>query len=146
MRIVGEWFLCDDEVIRPAVSVRIGGPDGQSLDEEFLLDTGSDKTVFRTAILSRLRLPRVISPVGVTLAGIGGTSPYISVNAVLEFSRDDGMAQRVRGPYLVFTDPDATDMSILGRDVLDHFDVILSRRRNEVVLLAERHVYRVVRS
>jgi hypothetical protein len=34
-------------------------------------------------------------------------------------------------------------MSILGRDVLDHFDLIESRRRNEVLLLAQNHQYRV---
>lgn len=145
MRIVGEWLLCDDEAIRPAVSVLIVGPDGRALDAAFLIDTGSDRTVFRTAILSRLRLPRVTSPVGVTLAGISGTSPYVSVDAILEFSRDDGVAQRVRGPYSVFTNPDATDISILGRDVLDNFDVLLSRRRDEVLLLSQRHEYRVVR-
>jgi hypothetical protein len=35
---------------------------------------------------------------------------------------------------------------ILGRDVLDNFDVILSRRRNEVLLLAPNHHYEVARS
>ena len=35
-------------------------------------------------------------------------------------------------------------MSILGREILDHFDVILSRRRNEVLLLTKEHSYRVV--
>ena len=39
--------------------------------------------------------------------------------------------------------PTATDLSILGRDVLNHFDVILSRRNNEVLLLAPNHRYRV---
>jgi hypothetical protein len=34
-------------------------------------------------------------------------------------------------------------MSILGRDVLDHFDRIVSRRQNEVLLLATNHKYRV---
>jgi hypothetical protein len=34
-------------------------------------------------------------------------------------------------------------MSVLGRDVLVQFDVILSRRRNEVLLLAPNHQYRV---
>ena len=42
-----------------------------------------------------------------------------------------------------FTDSTATDRSILGRDVLNHFDVILSRRQNEVLLLAPNHSYRV---
>jgi hypothetical protein len=30
-------------------------------------------------------------------------------------------------------------MSIIGRDVLDHFDVIVSRRRREVLLLTTNH-------
>ena len=34
-------------------------------------------------------------------------------------------------------------MSILGRDILDHFDLIASRRRNEMLLLAVNHNYRV---
>ena len=42
-----------------------------------------------------------------------------------------------------FTDPAAADLSILGRDVLDHFDVIVSRRRNEVLLLATNHRYQI---
>jgi len=35
------------------------------------------------------------------------------------------------------------DLSILGRDVLNHFDVILSRRNNDLLLLAPNHHYRV---
>jgi len=38
----------------------------------------------------------------------------------------------------------ATDLTILGRDVLDSFDVITSRRRNAVLLLADNHQYKVV--
>ena len=55
---------------------------------------------------------------------------------------DDGaLCQYVlpnRGPRIA-----VTDLSILGRDVLNHFDLILSRRRNEVLLLAPNHHYRV---
>ena len=50
---------------------------------------------------------------------------------------------RVRGEFAGFTDPTATDLSILGRDVLDHFDVLISRRHNEILLLAPRHRYRI---
>jgi hypothetical protein len=49
----------------------------------------------------------------------------------------------MRGEFAGFTDPTATDLSILGRDVLDHFDVLISRRRNEIWLLAPRHGYRI---
>ena len=68
---------------------------------------------------------------------------YAVVNTVVEFLRAEGGPARVRGEMAAFTDPTATDLSILGRDVLDHFDVIISRRRNEVLLLAENHNYHV---
>ena len=51
---------------------------------------------------------------------------------------------RIHGVYAAFTDPNTTDMSILGRDVLDNFDVIVSKPRNEVLLLSQNHQYRVV--
>jgi hypothetical protein len=61
----------------------------------------------------------------------------------MEFLCEDGRLARVRGELASFTDSTATDLSILGRDVLDNFDMIISRRRNEVWLLAPRHQYRV---
>jgi hypothetical protein len=77
------------------------------------------------------------------LQGIGGASPHVLVTTVLELTRDDGGPARVRGEFAAFTDPAATDLSILGRDVLDNFDVITSRRRNQVLLLAGNHQYQV---
>jgi hypothetical protein len=68
------------------------------------------------------------------------------VVARLEFARDDGIPVSVRGRYLAFTTPGATDMSIMGRDVLDNFDVIVSKPRDEVLLLAPNHHYRIVRA
>ena len=65
------------------------------------------------------------------------------VDTVLEFAIQDGPPARVRGQFAAFTEPTATDLSILGRDVLNHFDLILSRRNNEVLLLAPNHRYRV---
>jgi len=41
------------------------------------------------------------------------------------------------------TDAAATDFSVLGRDVLDNFDLIVSRRRQEICLLAGNHGYRI---
>lgn len=80
-----------------------------------------------------------------TLSGIGGTSEFVLVTTMLEFMRDDGGPVRVRGEFAGFTAPAATDLSVLGRDVLDNFDLIVSRRRNEIVLLAPRHRYQIER-
>jgi hypothetical protein len=59
---------------------------------------------------------------------------------------DDGSPARIQGDFAAFTDPAATDMSILGRDILDHFDLIVSRRCNEVLLLALNHNYSIERA
>jgi hypothetical protein len=67
----------------------------------------------------------------------------VLVTTVIEFIRDDGGSVRVRGEIAGFTDPAATDLSVLGCDVLDNFDLILSRRCNEILLLAPTHQYRV---
>ncbi len=65
------------------------------------------------------------------------------LTTILELTRDDGSPAHIRGEFAAFIDPNASDLSILGRDVLYHFDVILSRRRNEILLLAPNHQYRV---
>jgi hypothetical protein len=65
---------------------------------------------------------------------------------MIEFMRDDGTPIRVRGTFAGFTDPGATDLSILGRDVMDNFDLIISRQRGEIVLLAPSHQYRIERN
>lgn len=109
----------------------------------FLVDSGSDPTVFSAALLADLGLPPINPPAGISFQGIGGPSPVVLVMTALEFTRDDGGTARVRGQFAAFTDPRATDLSVLGRDVLDLFDVILCRRRNEVLLLAPNHSYQI---
>jgi hypothetical protein len=78
------------------------------------------------------------------IGALDRTSPYVVVTTALESTRTEGEVVRVRGDFAAFTDPAATDMSILGRDVLNHFDVITSRRQNAVLLLAGNHQYQVV--
>jgi hypothetical protein len=143
MVIVGEWQLFDDGVTRPIVHARVHKGDGALMAEDFLIDSGADRTVFRTALLEHLHIPTQELPVDFALSGIGGTSAFVLVTTVIEFIRDGGRPVRVRGEFAGFTDPAATDLSVLGRDVLDNFDLILSRRRHEILLLAPRHQYRV---
>jgi hypothetical protein len=107
----------------------------------FLIDTGADRTVFSAGFLGGLHLAAQPAPSGLGLQGVGGSSRHVIVNATVQFSRDDGGSVRMQGSVAAFTDPAATDMSILGRDILDHFDLIVSRRRNEVLLLAGNDQY-----
>ena len=143
MRIPGEWQVCDDGVTRPLARAAVLDGDGHLIAEDSLIDSGADRTVFAPALLTRLRLPISSASTGVTLSGIGGASPFVVLTTAVEFLRDDGGAVRVRGEFAAFTDPTATDLSVLGRDVLDNFDLIISRRRSEILLLAPRHQYRI---
>jgi hypothetical protein len=54
---------------------------------------------------------------------------------------DDGITRPC--VFAAFNEATATDLNILGRDVLDNFDVITSRRSNAVLLLAGNHRYQV---
>jgi len=146
MRIVGEWRLCDDGITRPTVKAKVQAADGTFHVEYFLVDSCADRTVLSADSLAKLAFSGTPAPDNIALQGIGGVRGYVLFQTVLEFTRDDGGAAHVRGELAAFTDPTATDLSILGRDVLNNFDVILSRRRNEVLLLAPNHHYRVEQS
>jgi hypothetical protein len=112
--------------------------------EQFLVDTGADRTVFTAALLQHLALPVQPAPTDERLLGIGGVAAYVMVKSIIELTRDEGGPAVVRGQFAAFADPRATDFSVMGRDVLDNFDVIVSRPKSEVLLLAPRHRYQVV--
>jgi hypothetical protein len=143
MVIVGQWWMCDDGVARPTVQALVGGASGPHFAEYFLVDSCADRSVLSADLLNRLGVSSTPPPTDLIFQGIGGPSEFVLVDIVLELASQDGPPARVRGQFAAFTDPTATDLSILGRDVLNHFDVILSRRNNEVLLLAPNHRYRV---
>jgi len=143
MKVVGKWFLCDDGVTRPSVEVHVFDVDNKANHEILLVDSLADRTVLTATLLTKLRLPtRSLGP-GLALVGIGGQQEAVIVTTKLEFVRDDGTPVAVSGDFTAFVDPAAADMSVLGRDVLNNFDVILSWRRREVLLLAPNHHYSV---
>jgi hypothetical protein len=139
MRVVGEWLECGDGAVRPVVRVQVTSRTGRVLSESFLIDSGADRTVFSADLLRRLEAPIDPPSTGDGLRGIGGGAEFVLVSTIIQLRRDDGMPVNVRADFAAFTDESAMDMSILGRDVRDNFDVILSRRRDEVLLLAGNH-------
>jgi hypothetical protein len=142
MRIIGEWSVRDDGVTRPVVRAKVAADDGTMEPDVFLVDCGADRTVFSARLLWKLGASRASAPDAV-LQGISGECDSVVLKTIVELTRDDGGIVNMRGEFAAFTDPEASDLSILGRDVLNLFDVILSRRRNEVLLLASNHQYRV---
>jgi hypothetical protein len=99
--------------------------------------------VLSTDLLKRLGLPTQLSTTGSALGGIGGLVGYAFVRTIIRLETADGSVANFQGDFPVFTDPAAGDMSLLGRDILNYFDVILSWRRQELLLLAANHDYRV---
>ena len=133
MRINGTWTQCDDGVIRPLIAVRVAAANGEWVPAEFLIDTGADRTVFSAAILNQLGLPRL----GTTehLGGPGGTANSALVETQISVLNEAGAA---------VTDTTALDISVLGRDILDLFAVIVDRARNVVCLRSQRHTYAII--
>lgn len=143
MLIRGEWQLFDDGVIRPIIRVKVHGADDQVISANFLVDPGADRTVFSASLVLYLGLPVRAPQAGYSITGIGGASDHVLVDTMMEFTRDDGGMARVKAEFAGFTDEAATGLNILGRDVLNNFDLIMSYQRGEVLLLSQRHRYLV---
>ncbi len=144
MEIAGEWLRWDDGVTRPIIEAKVLGAQGKLRNGPFLVDIGADRTVFSATLWKVLALEASGPLDALDVKGIGGMSPIVLMHTLIQFTRRDGGPARVHGEFAAFTDPNATDISILGRDILNNFHVIVSRPRNEVLLLAERHRYQVV--
>ena len=124
MRLNGLWLLCPDGVVRPvfrgevvAGSTRVHAP--------FLVDTGADRTVLSANVLAALGSSSA-SPTQ-ELGGVGGRVQAVRVDAAIEFTRDDDGAAVFRGQFAALSDPEALDMSVLGRDITNLFAAILDR-------------------
>jgi Aspartyl protease len=143
MRIIGEWRKCFDGVVRPMVAIDVTTAAGATVEEAFLVDSGADATAFSADLLATLGGATAQAAAGVSIAGVGGLQAYVQVQATLNLRRTDGGTATVQASFAAFTDPKATDFSILGRDVLDHFDLILSRKRAELLLLAPPSRYEI---
>ena len=144
MEIAGRWIENEDGGIRPMVWVNVDGADGVRRSEFFLLDTGADQTVFSAGLFQMLQLPTVLPTLEHHLEGISGRTDFVLARMALLFDRSDGGTLRMEGTFGVFLRPEATDYSILGRDVLDHFDVIIRRQRADIRLLLGNHPYQIV--
>jgi hypothetical protein len=139
MLLRGLWHLCDDGVIRPVIRGEVEAGDGSWVQVPFLVDTAADRIVFSADILAALRLqPLVTSD---RLSGVGGSVASVVVESQIQSLRDDAGRIRLRGRYAAFTELEALDMSVLGRDITNLFAVIVDRPRDFVGLLGQRHQY-----
>jgi hypothetical protein len=141
MRINGRWLLDADGIMCPTVPVQVLTHDGSWRSIDFLVDTGAERTVFSANLVNALGLP---SSPAILLSGVGGLAPSVWVQTSLRLKRDDGGTVTFPSHFVGFTAPSTLDMSLLGRDVLSCFAVIVDKPNNIVCLLAPRHQYAVV--
>lgn len=141
MRINGEWFECDDGFIRPVVRGEILNAHEDWEPAPFLVDTGADCTVFSAALLDVLGFDTTASDQ--RLGGVGGVVHSVKVTTQIRLPRDDGGPSLFRGTYAAFTQLEALDMSVLGRDILQLFVVIVDRPDDVVALIRKPHRYAI---
>jgi predicted aspartyl protease len=141
MRISGVWHLCDDGMVRPVLRGEILAGDGSWLKARLLVDTGADRTVFSADILDALDLQPTNSPD--QLSGVGGMAASVVVETQIRLTHDDAGKAVFRGQFAGFTDLEALDMSVLGRDILNLFALIVDRQRDIVCLLGQEHSYTI---
>lgn len=144
MRFDGEWLLCDDGVVRPVLRCEVLAADDSWCAAELLIDTGADRTVLSANIFETLQFEGHGSES--RIGGIGGTADAVAVKTQIRLTRADGVKVLFRGAYLACTDPRSLDMSVLGRDILEMFAVIVDYASDTVCLLGGQHHYQITTS
>lgn len=142
MLISGTWHVCDDSIIRPLIHAEVQASDGSWVKTPLLVDTGADRTVFSADILQAIGpLPIVAEE---RLGGMGGVVRATVVEGRIRMTRENNEKIIFRGQYAGITDPEALDMSVLGRDVINFFILIVDWPQRLVYLLGQRHQYTII--
>ena len=141
MRFNGEWLQCDDGIVRPVMRAEILTGEGSWRAVELLVDTGADRTVLSANVLESLSL-QTTEPQD-SIGGVGGLADSVIVKTQIRLTRDDGMRAVFRGEYAACVEHEALDMSVLGRDILEMFAVIIDRPTEVIAILSGRHRYKI---
>jgi Retroviral aspartyl protease len=129
-------------VRRPCITVLVRSRDGAWIPLPFLIDSGADATSLDASCLQQMGTdPGAVSEQ--TASGVGGKAAHTQFATTLRFASEEG-TKTFAGTIGVFTDPEACDTPVLGRDVLDNFRLIFDRNRNSIPLLSPPHDYEVV--
>ncbi len=127
--------------MRPVIRGRILTSRGLWMRVPFLVDTGADQTVLAAPILAALSLqPRAAQG---QIGGVGGIVSSVLVETQIQLRRETGNAVVFRGQYRAVTEVAALDISVLGRDILGLFAVVVDQPGNVVCLLGQRHRYTI---
>src|SRR5262249_52431383 len=78
------------------------------------------------------------------IGGVGGLVASVVVNTVIQLFREHGGEVTFRGQFAAVTDPEALDISVLGRDVMGLFAVVVDQPGRVVCLVGHGHRYVLV--
>jgi len=139
MRIDGTWAKDENGVFLPLIHAELLGEHGVWVACTFLVDTGAETTVIAADTLRQLGLPTQPSPR--RLQGIGGIVDSVAVDTKIKFIQPDGSPAIVRHLFDALTDDGDSDISLLGREVLGAFSVIVDRPGRTIHLISPPHRY-----
>ena len=141
MRFNGEWLQCDDGIIRPVIRAEILTGDGGWHAFELLIDTGADRTVISANVLESLNGQTTVAQD--KIGGVGGLVNSVLVDTQIRLSREDGQKATFRSQYAACTEHEDLDMSVLGRDILEMFALIVDRRADVIAIIRGQHYYTI---
>ncbi len=79
----------------------------------------------------------------IPIGGFGGVSETVDIQAHFRIVRDDGVNVLFRGRFAACTKVEALEMSVLGRDFLDMFTLIVDRLADVVAIIGQDHSYTI---
>jgi hypothetical protein len=141
MLLSGLFLECEDGIVRPAIEGEVLTADGIWVQAPFLLDTASDRTVLCEPVRALLNQGQVATK---GFVGIGGQAVAIVIATKIRFPTSTGGEALFDGQFSAFSDAAALDMSVLGRDIINLFALIVDRPGDVVCLLGQRHRYVIV--
>jgi predicted aspartyl protease len=115
--------------------------DGSWVKLRFLVDTGADRTVFSAPVLELLQLKAIDS--AERLSGAGGVVDSVIVATEIRFSHDQSGKATFQGQYAACGQTETSDMSVLGRDILNLFALIVDRPGDTIFLVGPHHTYSI---
>jgi hypothetical protein len=141
MLIEGEWYQTDEVATRPVLRGEVRNYDGGWTAVEFLIDTCADITIFSAATYSHSGFPDTDE--SSVIKGVGGQVSTTPLTPTLRFRSAHGTEAERTGPYVAVKDQKSLDMSLLGQDVLDVFQLVVDRPGRLILLLAAPDTYRI---
>jgi len=128
-------------IYRPYILAFVQSNKGEWVQYPFLIDTGADETFLPYETVQDLDLDLTGIEVKDDVGGIGAQNvPYFKFKSGLKIIYGDSV-RIFKGEINVFLDPHASDVPLLGRDVLDNFVVIFDRIKERILLLDEEEEY-----